>query len=375
MKKILTAAICLLLIIAMMTGCSVPETKMGTVADNVNDKTHDIRAKYYLYYAYEQRFALEREPQLDGMKVNQFLGQTDESIGTTYLDYFEESIKNRVESLMVGLIRFDNLGLEITADDQKIIKNSLANFKQQMGGNTYYKRFRQVLQLTEPGMLDLFTDLYKMELVINEEFKEGSPNIITDEQVAIRFEESYARVKHILISNKDAESKDLEGEEFDAAQAKANDLLAQAQNKGANFETLARYNSIDQGGPDDPSNTEPVEEVFQLASNQDYVVENYGYTITRNSNMVPEFIEAAFDLEIGEVTMVESSYGWHIMKKYDKNAEPKIFEALKDYINYSMTNESKNKILNDWRADFEIVLKPKYLKKYSLTKLRDLYVA
>ncbi|MCL2159494.1 MAG: hypothetical protein FWH48_08815, partial [Oscillospiraceae bacterium] len=42
-----------------------------------------------------------------------------------------------------------------------------------------------------------------------------------------------------------------------------------------------------------------------------------GYTIGEDTGFMAEFVEAAFDMEIGEVRKVMTSYGMHIMKRFE----------------------------------------------------------
>lgn len=59
--------------------------------------------------------------------------------------------------------------------------------------------------------------------------------------------------------------------------------------------------------------------------------------------MVPEFEKAAFNIEAGEVTKpVETQFGLHIIKVFDKNTEEIAYSSIKVKVN--MSNITKNKI-------------------------------
>ncbi len=95
-----------------------------------------------------------------------------------------------------------------------------------------------------------------------------------DEKVAYA-RENYVRVKHILVKDK----------------TKAEELLAKLEN-GASFEELAAEHSIDSMNIDT------------------------GYVFGKG-RMVPEFEAKSFELAEGEMSgLVESEYGYHIIKKY-----------------------------------------------------------
>jgi len=92
--------------------------------------------------------------------------------------------------------------------------------------------------------------------------------------------------------------------------AKAEDILAQAKRKGANFEDLAKKYSEDPG-----SKTK--------GGDLGWIVQ--GQT-------VPEFQKAAFSLPKGEVSdLIRTQYGFHIIKVLDKEtAHTKPFDEVKD---------------------------------------------
>jgi len=103
------------------------------------------------------------------------------------------------------------------------------------------------------------------------------------------------RVRHILIKTVDDNYQPLSDEEIAAAKAQIEDLLEQAKN-GEDFAALATQYSEDPGSKDVGGE----------------------YTFGRG-RMVPEFEEAAYALEVGEISdIVETAYGYHIIKLEEK---------------------------------------------------------
>jgi foldase protein PrsA len=96
-------------------------------------------------------------------------------------------------------------------------------------------------------------------------------------------------VAHILINSDDTMTE----EQRTAAKATADDILARAE-AGEDFGEMAAMYSEDPGSKDNKGE----------------------YTITRNENFVPEFMDWTFavDRKEGDIGMVETSYGYHIMK-------------------------------------------------------------
>lgn len=102
--------------------------------------------------------------------------------------------------------------------------------------------------------------------------------------------DKYVRAKHILIEGSDEEGAKRTKQE---AKAEIEKIKADLDN-GKDFEELVSL-SEDPGSSTNPD----------------------GYTFGKGE-MVPEFESAAFNLKVGEISgIVETSYGYHIIKKYE----------------------------------------------------------
>ena len=121
------------------------------------------------------------------------------------------------------------------------------------------------------------------------------------------FEVDEVTAKHILVEDKEL----------------AEDILAQLKD-GADFGELAAEHGTD-----------------ATASNGG----DLG-TFGRNM-MVPEFEEAAFALEVGELSdVVETQFGYHIILVTDKNQGIESFEDVKDLIKNKLENDEISKLYN-----------------------------
>ena len=125
------------------------------------------------------------------------------------------------------------------------------------------------------------------------------------------------KAKHILVDD----------------EAKAQELIEQL-NEGASFEELAQENSKDntaeQGG-------------------------DLGYFA--QTDVVPEFADAAFALEPGSVTQepVQTQFGYHVIKVEDKRQRPPAeFEQAKPFLETQIRAAVLNGILQGWREEADI---------------------
>jgi peptidyl-prolyl cis-trans isomerase D len=171
---------------------------------------------------------------------------------------------------------------------------------------SYYEQNKSKYQIPEKrvvryGLLDL-NKIRENTLVTDDELKAVYQQNIQQYEVPNR-----VHAEHILfttVGKTDAEVAEIK--------QKAEDVVAQAKKKGANFEDLAKKYSEDPGSK-------------AKGGDLGWIVQ--GQT-------VPEFEKAAFGLPKGEVSdVIKTQYGFHIIKVLDKEtAHTKPFEEVKDSI-------------------------------------------
>ncbi len=136
-----------------------------------------------------------------------------------------------------------------------------------------------------------------------------------DEFVKSAGEEQEVHARHILVED----------------EAKAKELAKQAKG-GADFAKLASENSRDGAGSGG----------------------DLGYFT--KEQMVPEFAEAAFKLDKGQVSEpVKTQFGWHVIKVEDKRAKPvPKFEDVQDQVTEYLVRKGQADLVTKLRADAKI---------------------
>ena len=155
---------------------------------------------------------------------------------------------------------------------------------------------------------------------------------IGDEAITDFYNQAYVRAKHILILTQDAQTgEELSKAEQTKAKKQIEDILKKLKN-GEDFDALMKEYCQDPG----------------IIQNPD------GYVFTVGE-MVPEFEKSAFELKEGEISdIVETSYGYHILKK---EPLPEISEYIKMLIENNIKTELSNRIVKGLTdgADIKLV--------------------
>lgn len=244
----------------------------------------------------------------------------------TYSGYSEEEIPNEIaqqaalEKILVTEAK--NSGIQISEEDKKEIdemfqdENTVSQYKQ-MGFD-----------------LVALKDIFYNNSIINS-YIDKLTEEATDEDIIAYIKSSYGEdadlteyvTRHILFKTMDTSTRQpLSDEEKAAAKQKAEAVLTRALN-GEDFETLAKENS------------------------EDSTAEEGGlYKMYADGRTDSAYSKAAMSLEVGGITatLVESSYGYHIIKLDDKieNGRANSETEREEYVNMKISNITEEKNLS-----------------------------
>lgn len=228
-----------------------------------------------------------------GLVEEKFRKLLTDGISVTPAEIQDEfRLQNEKVKLDYVLIKPEDLAAKISPDENEIA--------------TYFDANKSKFQIPEKrsvryALVDL-NKLRQSTQVSDDELKTIYQKNIQDYQVPNR-----VHPEHILlmtVGKTDAEVAEIK--------KKAEDILAQAKKKGANFEDLAKKYSEDPGSK-------------AKGGDLGWIVQ--GQT-------VPEFEKAAFSLPKGDISdLIRTQYGFHIIKVLDKEtAHTKPFDEVKDSI-------------------------------------------
>ena len=189
--------------------------------------------------------------------------------------------------------------------------------KKNAGGDENFNRQLKTVGMTVEDLKKKLTDEATAEAVLQREIKfEVSDEDAKKfhEENASQFEQpELVRAAHILVGTRNPDGSEMADEKKKEQRKLADDLLKRAK-ANEDFAKLAKEYSEDPGSKDKGGE----------------------YTFPRGQ-MMPEFEAAAFSLETNQVSdVVTTSYGYHIIKLYEKKPAKKIelAEAVSDIKQY-----------------------------------------
>lgn len=196
------------------------------------------------------------------------------------------------------------------------------NMQKSINYNPMYKKAVENIDIDKEYLLQAISK----DLAVEKYQREYKSNIeINDEEIANYYNENKDKfnvdevnVSHILISTLDQDEKEVSDEEKAALKEKAQEAL-QKINEGQSFEELAKIYSDDKSSGKNGG--------------------NIGYISKENKNI--EFTKEAFKLEEQQVSnIIQTSYGYHIIKVNDKRERLKDINECKKLIKQTILDES-----------------------------------
>ena len=166
---------------------------------------------------------------------------------------------------------------------------------------------------------------------------------VTNEAADSYTTENNIAAKHILFSTVDENGAVLGAEEVEAKKKLADDTLAKIK-AGEDFDKLMNELSEDPGLESNPN----------------------GYEFGRGE-MVEPFENAAFALSVGSVSeIVESDFGYHIIKRTERNVDAETLNSLREDSIDKIRFDIFEKDIETWKNEATVEVKEKELAKVKL---------
>ncbi|MCD7782610.1 MAG: peptidylprolyl isomerase [Firmicutes bacterium] len=354
LSAILAAALILTSCTVLFSSCA------GTEPALIEYDDVKITAPMYMYYLSHYK-AVFLSVYSEVSDTDAFWDSMTED-GITYEEYFTEVIIENLKKTVVAAWLFDYMGLTFTSSMKEEVEDGIDELCYYLCGGDK-DAFDEYL--SDYGIdADTLYDIYVIDAKISYAYQYlyGASGIldVSDEEALAYAQENYALIGHLYVNNKfkyetDSDGNYLYDEEtgeyyrFDLS----DDELAEKE------EIIAAVKEgLDEGTS--------FEELWNLYS-EDQLYEGGYYIYEGMENFIDEVVEAALEMEIGDIICIETEYGTHFLKRYeitgtpwedDENAD--FFEDFEDNLaDYVFTN-----LMNDYSED--VTVYKELLSQYSL---------
>ncbi len=253
---------------------------------------------------------------------------------------FKDSVKADLIEQNFGNIVAKKYDVTLDDEDYEQVDEYMEEEKAQFESEEDFYNALKASGIKEELLRNLITSSVMSEKVYQELYAGENARLIpSDDEIRQDIKDNYVRVYHLLISNEHfADTEGYEDADEEALKAAAKTF---AEEKLAEIQAGADVYEVAQEVGDDPG----------MHDNPDGYLFTYG-------KMVPEFEEAAFALEMGEISgLVETDYGYHIITRIEQDSyvEENFDEVRKQYVNDRFNTE-----VNQMLADAEIVYSEYY---------------
>ena len=253
--------------------------------------------------------------------------------GTTVLGLAKENALNNAQETKIYVAKAKEQGLKLDSVETEYIKSLIDNMINAAGGDR--AAASEEAKSTYGTTLSELKKVYE-QMFLSEKSREAQAEmiVVTDEEAQTMYDENitdydYATVSHILISYEGSEEEPRTPEE---SQELANEVLGRV-NAGEDFASL----------------------VEELTDDTASISTGGEYTFTRNEGYAEEFTNWSFEANVGDVGIVETEFGYHIMRLDNREITP--FEDVKDNFLYNIRQTRLTELYEGWASE------PQYEKR------------
>ncbi len=325
--KFVRRLLCLVLALVMIfgaVGCgstAKAAISFGDVVINENIYCYWM-SKYKAMYLYSM-FGLTED--------NADLWQYEYAEGISFGAFIGAMIVQNLMSNAVMLGLFDEYGLELTVEEQNSIDSAIQQLQANAGSKSALNSALAAYGINADMLRDVYIMEAKISAVQNHLYGEGGIYAASSDEVETYFSENYYRMKHILIRTDVKYERDEDGlpivdeetQSYKTIELTADEIEAQKALAADLEKRIAAGEDFDK---------------LVIEYSEDTGMEHFedGYYITSATTFLPtEIISAVPSMKVGEVKIIEHSYGISLTKRYDLkkgayNEEPYKSELIGD---------------------------------------------
>jgi len=326
MKKIFTFILCLMMTISLI-GCSADKKAVAIV------NGQNITLENYQKLLYLNKSSMESYYGSDIWSKKMEDGKT-----------YSDTLKEMVLQTMIGSeVIYQQAEKDKVIPTDKQVQDQINSFNESTKNNSEYQEQLKKMGINEDFLKFQFTrDLANTNL--QKKFEEDTK--ISETEMKKYYEDNKksfytdsVTASHILLKTQDSEGKELSAEKKKEAKKKAQEALAKVKS-GEDFAKVAKKYS------------------------QDSSASNGGELGTfGRGQMVSEFEKAAFNMKKGEISdIVETEYGYHIIKVTGRVDKQETYNDVKDKIKTTLAGQKYTEYVEKLKKDSKIEQKEDVVK-------------
>lgn len=337
MKQI-TKVICLLMAAILCIGLGGCVNKSSYCA-KIGE--HSISAGMYIYQLQQQKSNYLSQ---NSMTESEETWEQEYDDTMTVGQYLQTVTVDSLVSSLVWRAQFERLELSFTEEEQKTIEANIAEMEEASGGKEMVQATLKEYGIQYDEFMEtVYYDTQKILKVVDYYYGEKGLEPVSEDEIMAYFKDNYARCKHILISTIDSNGDTMTDDAMKDARAKAQSVFEKAKSADqAAFDKLITQYNEDEG----------------VASYPD------GYVFS-TGEMVAEFEEAAFDMEVGETRLVQTEYGFHIIRKLTLEDESVFTRDIRQKMLMSLKSQEISQMFTTWCDEFPAKINRGVLTKYT----------
>lgn len=320
------------LFITTLAACSGPDyaIKVGNSIISEND--------------YKRGVATLRQNYLEqsGEEDTKELWTAEDDQGSTLSEMLTDALQQELIEKKLYAEQFEALGLSFSAEEEAAITESVAQIAEAYGSMTEFNNALADGYYTYDEFLTEYYDAVKKTKVLSHYFGEQGEKPVSLQDLKNYYDLNHIYVKFIYITKLDEEGNFFVDEELQDACDRAQEALEAAQRESEKdyFPDLIETHSDMKADEAD------------------------GMVITNDGTFNEDVEKAAFSLEIGEVTLVETESALMILKRYDGTTDELFTATLRQQTLEEIRAEEIEAKLAEWEQEFKVKINQKMLKKY-----------
>ncbi len=320
------------LLITTLAACSGPDyaIKVGNSIISEND--------------YKRGVATLRQNYLEqsGEEDTKELWTAEDDQGSTLSEMLTDALQQELIEKKLYAEQFEALGLSFSAEEEAAITESVAQIAEAYGSMTEFNNALADGYYTYDEFLTEYYDAVKKTKVLSHYFGEQGEKPVSLQDLKNYYDLNHIYVKFIYITKLDEEGNFFVDEELQDACDRAQEALEAAQRESEKdyFPDLIETHSDMKADEAD------------------------GMVITNDGTFNEDVEKAAFSLEIGEVTLVETESALMILKRYDGTTDELFTATLRQQTLEEIRAEEIEAKLTEWEQEFKVKINQKMLKKY-----------